>query len=61
MENIAYVGDDINDMEVICNVGLGCCVSDAVECVKNGADIPVVYFTDLLAEALGVKEDTNGK
>lgn len=29
--------------------------------VKCGADIPVVYFTELLAEALGVKEDTNGK
>ena len=28
---------------------------------KNGADIPVVYFTEILAEALGVKEDTNGK
>ncbi|MBO5322459.1 MAG: CoB--CoM heterodisulfide reductase iron-sulfur subunit B family protein [Clostridia bacterium] len=27
--------------------------------VNNGADIPVVYFTELLAEALGVKEDTN--
>ena len=27
--------------------------------LKNGADIPVVYFTELLAEALGVKEDTN--
>ena len=25
---------------------------------KNGAvDLPVVYFTELLAEALGVKED----
>ena len=23
---------------------------------KNGADVPVVYFTDLLAEALGIKE-----
>ena len=29
--------------------------------VKSNADIPVVYFTELLAEALGVKEDTNGK
>ena len=29
--------------------------------IKNGADIPVVYFTELLAEALGIKEDTNGK
>lgn len=27
--------------------------------IKNGADIPVVYFTDLLAEALGIKEGTN--
>lgn len=29
--------------------------------IKNGADIDVVYFTELLAEALGVKEDTDGK
>lgn len=29
--------------------------------IKNGADIPVVYFTEVLAEALGVKEDTDGK
>ncbi len=27
--------------------------------VKNGSEIPVIYFTELLAEALGVKEDTN--
>ena len=27
--------------------------------VKNGRELPVVYFTELLAEALGVKEDTN--
>ncbi len=27
--------------------------------IKSGADIPVVYFTELLAEALGVREDTN--
>ena len=26
---------------------------------KNGSELPVVYFTDLLAEALGVKEDGN--
>lgn len=25
--------------------------------VKNGSDIPVIYFTELLAEALGIKED----
>jgi len=29
--------------------------------VKNGGrDLPVVYFTELLAEALGVKEENNG-
>ena len=27
--------------------------------VKNGADVPVVYFTELLAEALGIKEDAD--
>ncbi len=27
--------------------------------IKNGADIPVVYFTELLAEALGIKEEVN--
>lgn len=27
--------------------------------VKNGSPVPVVYFTELLAEALGVKEDGN--
>lgn len=27
--------------------------------IQNGSEIPVVYFTELLAEALGVKEDTN--
>ena len=27
--------------------------------VKNGSDIPVHYITEILAEALGVKEDTN--
>ena len=26
---------------------------------KNGSGVPVVYFTELLAEALGVKEDSN--
>ena len=26
---------------------------------KSGSDVPVVYFTELLAQALGVKEDTN--
>lgn len=28
---------------------------------KNGSDVPVVYFTELLAEALGVKEDNDAE
>lgn len=28
---------------------------------KCGCDLPIVYFTELLAEALGVKEGTDGK
>lgn len=29
--------------------------------IKNGSEIPVVYFTELLAEALGVKEDCHAE
>ena len=29
--------------------------------VKNGSAVPVVYFTELLAEALGVQEDTHAE
>ncbi len=35
--NIAYVGDDVNDLEAIQMVGLGCCPADAVEAVKRVA------------------------
>ena len=28
---------------------------------KSGSEIPVVYITELLADALGIKEDNNGK
>lgn len=29
--------------------------------IKNGSDVPVVYFTELLCEALGVKESSDGE
>lgn len=35
LENVAYVGDDINDIEVLKNVGFGCCPKDANEKVKK--------------------------
>jgi len=36
-ENVAYIGDDINDLEVIKKVGFGCSVADGMECVKKVA------------------------
>jgi N-acylneuraminate cytidylyltransferase len=38
-EEIAYIGDDINDLEVIKTVGLGCTVHDGMECVKDIAKV----------------------
>lgn len=35
LNQIAYIGDDINDLEPIKSVGLGCCVADAMKCVKD--------------------------
>lgn len=32
---VAYIGDDINDIDVIKKVGFGCCVQNAVEDVKK--------------------------
>lgn len=37
LENVAYVGDDINDIEVLKIVGYGCCPNDAMPQVKRVA------------------------
>lgn len=39
MKEVAYMGDDINDLDVIKKVGLSACPADAVESVKKYADI----------------------
>lgn len=36
--NVCYIGDDINDLEVIKMVGFGCCPADAMPIVKEAAD-----------------------
>lgn len=36
-ENVCYIGDDINDIEAIKMVGLGCCPADAMPAVKTAA------------------------
>lgn len=37
LSNVCYVGDDINDLEVIKMVGFGCCPADALPEVKDVA------------------------
>lgn len=37
LEEIAYIGDDVNDLEAVKVVGLGCSVSDASDLVKKSA------------------------
>ncbi|MBB77606.1 MAG: 3-deoxy-D-manno-octulosonate 8-phosphate phosphatase [Crocinitomicaceae bacterium] len=38
-ENVAMIGDDINDLEIIRNVGFSSCPKDAVNSVKREVDI----------------------
>lgn len=39
LENVALIGDDINDLEMIKSIGLSACPSDAVNVVKSNVDI----------------------
>ena len=38
LNEIAYVGDDINDLELIKEIGFGCAVSNAMPVIKDAAD-----------------------
>jgi len=40
-EQIAYIGDDVNDLEIMKNVGLSACPADAISFIKNTADVVV--------------------
>lgn len=37
IENVCFIGDDIYDLEVVSNVGLGCAPADAIPAVKEAA------------------------
>jgi YrbI family 3-deoxy-D-manno-octulosonate 8-phosphate phosphatase len=37
-ENIAYIGDDVNDIEIMQHVGLTACPADAISFTKDIAD-----------------------
>jgi len=38
-ENIAYIGDDLNDFELLCRVGMAACPANAVAKIKNIPEI----------------------
>lgn len=52
LENVAYIGDDIIDLEAIQNVGFGCSVADGNEAVKAAAD----YVTEAKGGQGAVRE-----
>ncbi len=39
LENVAIIGDDINDLEIIKSVGFSACPSDAMDVVKTNVDV----------------------
>lgn len=38
LKNICYIGDDINDLKVLQNVGFSCCPADAQDAIKQKSD-----------------------
>ena len=42
-EEIAYVGDDLNDVKLLQNAGIGFAVSDASEYAKQSADVVLAH------------------
>lgn len=60
MGNVAYIGDDINDSQIIENVGFGCCVNNADDILKpkakyvtkkNGGEGAVREVADLILKS----------
>ena len=38
LQNIAYIGDDVNDLKILNNVGFSCAPNDGVEKIKKNVD-----------------------
>lgn len=52
LDEVAYVGDDLNDLPLIKAVGFGCATANAVSAVKDAAD----YITQLSGGSGAVRE-----
>lgn len=52
LQNVAFVGDDINDLEVMRNVGFGCSVANAADEVKKVAK----YITNTVGGNGAIRE-----
>lgn len=52
LQNVAYLGDDVNDIEVIRAVGFGCCAINGVQKAKEAA----VYVTNRAGGQGAVRE-----
>ena len=65
LSEVAYIGDDINDLEVIEQVGFGCSVANGMDQVKNvakyvterrGGDGAVREVADLILKSITERE-----
>ena len=68
--NVAYIGDDINDIDIIKEVGFSACPNDAVKeckdivnyiCNKNGGDGCVREFIDKIIDLQSNKSNKSNK
>ena len=66
---VAYIGDDYNDLEIIQQVGLSACPADALTAIKNVADITCTSaggegcfreFAEFIIEAKGIEPVETG-
>ena len=64
LENIAYIGDDVNDLEIMKKVGFSATPNDGIIeakkicdyiCTKNGGDAAFREFADLIISVQKVK------
>lgn len=65
LENVAYIGDDVNCKELLSNVGLAACPANAVDEIKNipgiiklskkGGEGAVREFAEIILKGVGVQ------